>query len=65
MWQGVQNDGEMHDLAVQLSHHVDSIRGNLEQTEGILPMVTRSKAALRAVLLKYVDQRTYERAVLG
>jgi hypothetical protein len=64
-WQDIQPDDDMHSLAVQLGEHVDSIRANLEQTEGILPLVTRGSAALRAVLLKYLDQRAYEQAILG
>ncbi|KAK8920415.1 hypothetical protein H634G_02423 [Metarhizium anisopliae BRIP 53293] len=62
---GIQDDDEIHPLVVQLGDHVDSIRGNLEQTEGILPLLARSKASLRAVLLKHLDQRAYEQVVLG
>ncbi|KAG8417643.1 hypothetical protein J3458_005136 [Metarhizium acridum] len=62
---GIQHDDEIHPLVVQLGDHVDSIRGNLEQTEGILPLLARSKASLRAVLLRYLDQRAYEHVVLG
>ncbi|TWU78862.1 hypothetical protein ED733_007588 [Metarhizium rileyi] len=62
---GIRDDDEIHPLAMQLGDHVNSIRENLEQTEGILPSVARSRALLRAVLLKHVDQRLYEQAVLG
>ncbi|KHO01842.1 AT hook, DNA-binding motif protein [Metarhizium album ARSEF 1941] len=62
---GIRGDDEIHPLAMQLGDHVDSIRGNLEQTEGILPLLASSKATLRAVLLKHLDQRAYEQAVLG
>lgn len=41
------------------------MRANLQQTDGILPQLARSRAALRAVLLQHLDQGQYERVVLG
>ncbi|POR31723.1 Uncharacterized protein TPAR_08076, partial [Tolypocladium paradoxum] len=59
------DDEELRPLAVQLGGHVDSMRSNLQQTDGILPQLARSRAALQAVLLQHLDQSQYERVVLG
>lgn len=65
MCQVTRGDKKIHDLVVQLGDYVDSIRANLEQTEGIMPLVARSRATLRTVLLRYLDEKSYERVVLG
>ncbi|KAK2597997.1 hypothetical protein QQS21_005913 [Conoideocrella luteorostrata] len=59
------DDNDIQPLVVQLGDHVDNIRANLEQTDKIMPQLARSRAALRAVLLRHLDLRRYEEAVLG
>ncbi|QUC16538.1 uncharacterized protein UV8b_00779 [Ustilaginoidea virens] len=61
----IKRDDDLHPLAVQLGSHVDSVRANLEQVDGIVPQLASSRAALRAVLLKHLDLRQYEQAILG
>ncbi|KAG5948630.1 hypothetical protein E4U60_001287 [Claviceps pazoutovae] len=60
----LQDDG-IQPLAVQLGTHVDNIRANFEQTDNLMPQLAKSKAALRAVLLRHLDMRVYEQVVLG
>ncbi|KAL6908931.1 CENP-Q, a CENPA-CAD centromere complex subunit domain-containing protein [Trichoderma evansii] len=58
-------DPELKSLALQLSDHMESIKNNLQQTDGIVPQLARSKAALQDVLFKQLGQDQYERVVLG
>ncbi|KAI1021707.1 hypothetical protein LB503_013251 [Fusarium chuoi] len=52
-------------IALQLADHVESIRGNLQQADGLTPQLSRTKAALQDVLQRYLDEVTYEQVVLG
>ncbi|KAF5982872.1 cylicin II [Fusarium coicis] len=52
-------------IALQLADHVESIRGNLQQADGLTPQLSRTKAALQDVLQKYLDEGIYEQVVLG
>ncbi|KAF4436917.1 cylicin II [Fusarium acutatum] len=52
-------------IALQLTDHVESIRGNLQQADGLTPQLSRTKAALQDVLQRYLDEGTYEQVVLG
>ncbi|KAG5969896.1 hypothetical protein E4U55_001931, partial [Claviceps digitariae] len=61
----ILHDDDIQPLAVQLGTHVDNIRANLEQTDHLAPHLARSRAALRAVLLRHLDPRLYEQVVLG
>ncbi|KAG5998882.1 hypothetical protein E4U52_003668 [Claviceps spartinae] len=61
----ILQDDDIQPLAVQLGTHVDNIRANLEQTDNLIPQLAKSKAALRAVLLRHLDMRAYEQVVLG
>ncbi|UKZ88441.1 uncharacterized protein TrAFT101_004201 [Trichoderma asperellum] len=58
-------DPELKSLALQLSDHMESIKNNLQQTDGIIPQLARSKAALQDILFKQLGQEQYERVVLG
>ncbi|KAF4455843.1 hypothetical protein F53441_1924 [Fusarium austroafricanum] len=58
-------DTSLEPLALQLAGHVDSIRGNLQQAEGVTPQLNRTKAALQDVLQRYLDSGTYDQVVLG
>ncbi|KAG5945438.1 hypothetical protein E4U59_005789 [Claviceps monticola] len=61
----ILQDDDIQPLAVQLGTHVDNIRANFEQTDNLMPQLAKTKAALRAVLLRHLDIRVYEQAVLG
>lgn len=44
---------------------MESIRGNLQQAEGIVPQLARSRAALQDVLFRHLGQGQYEQVILG
>ncbi|CEI70044.1 hypothetical protein FVEN_g10608 [Fusarium venenatum] len=58
-------DTSLEPLALQLAGHVDSIRGNFQQAEGVTPQLNRTKAALQDVLQQYLDSDMYEQVLLG
>ncbi|OAA60946.1 hypothetical protein SPI_04970 [Niveomyces insectorum RCEF 264] len=58
-------DKDFLSLATQLSNHMDSLQGNLQQIDGVVPAIAQSKAALRQVLHQHFDPEQYERIVLG
>ncbi|KAH7320088.1 CENP-Q, a CENPA-CAD centromere complex subunit-domain-containing protein [Stachybotrys elegans] len=58
-------DTELQALALQLGGHAESISTNLQQVEGIVPQLSRSKAMLQDVLQRYLDASQYEQVVLG
>lgn len=58
-------DPELEPLGLQLAGHVDSIRGNLQQGDGIAPQLARTRAALQDVLMRYLDQNAYAQVILG
>ncbi|KAM0240197.1 hypothetical protein ACHAP5_007994 [Fusarium lateritium] len=70
---GIKDEGTLKDLvdtpleplALQLAGHVESIRGNLQQAEGVTPQLNLTKAALQDVLHRYLDNESYEQVVLG
>ncbi|CAJ0555083.1 Ff.00g051480.m01.CDS01 [Fusarium sp. VM40] len=70
---GIKDEGTLKDLvdtpleplAIQLAGHVESIRGNLQQAEGVTPQLNSTKAALQDVLHRYLDSESYEQVVFG
>lgn len=62
--QGLE-DEETKAAVLQLGGHVESMRVNLQQVEGIVPEMAKSQAALRMVLMKHLDAEQYDRVVLG
>ncbi|KAJ4269697.1 hypothetical protein NW762_001365 [Fusarium torreyae] len=58
-------DTPLESLALQLAGHAESIRGNLQQAEGVTPQLNRTKAALQDVLQRYLDGGAYEQVILG
>ena len=50
---------------MQLSGHVESMKTNLAQVDGIVPQMDISRAALRTVLQEHLDQTVYDQVVLG
>lgn len=58
-------DEELITLSKQISSHMESMKGNLQQISGVVPAITKSKAALQQVLLKHLDDEQYESVLLG
>lgn len=44
---------------------MESIKSNLQQTDGLLPQLATSKAALRGVLCQHLTQAQYEKVLFG
>ncbi|KAI1753819.1 CENP-Q, a CENPA-CAD centromere complex subunit-domain-containing protein [Xylaria castorea] len=61
---GVQ-DEEMLSLAGQINNHMESMRGNLQQIDGVLPAIEKSHALLRTTLQPQFDQKQLESIMLG
>ena len=64
MEKGIE-DEELKDVVMQLSGHVDSIKTNLQQADGVADGIERARAAVQEVLLKHLTQEQYEKVVLG
>ncbi|KAK1242121.1 hypothetical protein MKX07_000107 [Trichoderma sp. CBMAI-0711] len=58
-------DPALKALALQLSDHMESIKTNLQQADGIVPQLARSRAALQDVLFRHLSQEQYDHVVLG
>jgi hypothetical protein len=58
-------DKDLSALAGQVSNHMESMRGNLQQLEGVMPQLGRSRAALQGLLFKHLEQEQYEQTLLG
>jgi hypothetical protein len=58
-------DEELQGLAEQLGNHMESMRSNLSQIEGILPAIADSRATLRLALLPHLDEKAFEQVLLG
>jgi len=62
--QDLEND-ELKALTRQVGSHMESMRANLQQVDGLVPQLVRSRAALQALLFRHLDPDRYEQAVLG
>ncbi|KAK2053519.1 hypothetical protein LY76DRAFT_581628 [Colletotrichum caudatum] len=58
-------DDELRGLAGQVGSHMESMRNNLQQIEGVVPQIVRTRAALQDVLFKHLDQQSYENVLFG
>ncbi|KAI3395800.1 hypothetical protein diail_883 [Diaporthe ilicicola] len=58
-------DEELMTLSKQIGSHMDSMQGNLQQIDGVIPAISRSKAALQQVVLKHLDEEQYDKLLLG
>ncbi|KAI0125033.1 CENP-Q, a CENPA-CAD centromere complex subunit-domain-containing protein, partial [Xylariales sp. AK1849] len=58
-------DEELGGLAAQLGNHMESMRGNLQQIDGVAPAIAESRAALRMALLPHLDRDSFEHVLLG
>ncbi|KAI1354211.1 CENP-Q, a CENPA-CAD centromere complex subunit-domain-containing protein [Xylaria sp. FL0043] len=61
---GIQ-DEEMLTLAGQINNHMESMRGNLQQIDGVLPAIAKSHALLRTAIQPQFNQKQIENIMLG
>ncbi|KAI0401364.1 CENP-Q, a CENPA-CAD centromere complex subunit-domain-containing protein [Xylaria palmicola] len=61
---GVQGE-EMLGLAGQINSHMESMRGNLQQIDGVLPAIAKSHALLKTTLQPHFGQKQLENILLG
>ncbi|KAI2632194.1 CENP-Q, a CENPA-CAD centromere complex subunit-domain-containing protein [Hypoxylon sp. NC1633] len=57
-------DEELKGLAGQIANHMESMRGNLQQIDGVVPAIERSRGLLRAAL-SHLDPEVLENVILG
>lgn len=60
-----EGDEEVEGLARQIANHMESMKGNFGQVEGVVDQIGKGKAALQGVLGKYLGVEAYESVVLG
>ncbi|KAI0973067.1 CENP-Q, a CENPA-CAD centromere complex subunit-domain-containing protein [Xylaria arbuscula] len=58
-------DEELFTLAGQINSHMESMQGNLQQIDGILPAIAKSHALLRTTLQSQLTQKQLENIMLG
>ncbi|OAQ80250.1 kinetochore protein fta7 [Purpureocillium lilacinum] len=58
-------DEALRPLVAQLGGHVESMRANLAQADGVVAQLERSRGALLAALMRHLGAEQYERVVLG
>lgn len=56
---------ELLTLSQQIWSHMESMRANLGQIEGVLPAIAKSKAALQGTLCQYLDPEQYHQVLFG
>lgn len=61
---GLESD-ELKSLAGQIGSHMETMRGNLQQIEGVVPAIAESRAALKMALMPHLDPSSYEQVLLG
>ncbi|KAK7981095.1 hypothetical protein PG989_013552 [Apiospora arundinis] len=62
---GLEDNDELRGLAHQIGNHMESMRSNLQQVEGVAPAIAESRAALKMVLMPNLGQEAYEKVLLG
>ncbi|CAN8104423.1 unnamed protein product [Discula destructiva] len=58
-------DQDLVTLSQQIGSHMQSMKDNLQQIDGVVPAITQGKAALQQVLLRHLDDEQYENVLLG
>ncbi|KAI1161293.1 CENP-Q, a CENPA-CAD centromere complex subunit-domain-containing protein [Nemania serpens] len=58
-------DEELLSLAAQINNHMESMRGNLQQIDGVLPAIAESHALLRTTLQPQFGQKQLDNIMLG
>ncbi|KAM7206353.1 CENP-Q, a CENPA-CAD centromere complex subunit domain containing protein [Rhypophila sp. PSN 637] len=59
------DDEELTALAQRIGRHMNSMKSNLAQIDGVLPAINKSKASLQGVLYSYLDPELYEEVLFG
>ncbi|KAH8811738.1 CENP-Q, a CENPA-CAD centromere complex subunit-domain-containing protein [Xylogone sp. PMI_703] len=62
---GDNMDEDYTALIQEVNGHLDSIRGNLNQIQGISQAMARGKAAVQTTLFDHLEEERYEQVVLG
>ncbi|KAI0181623.1 CENP-Q, a CENPA-CAD centromere complex subunit-domain-containing protein [Hypoxylon sp. FL1284] len=58
-------DEELGTVAGQIASHMESMRGNLLQMDGVVPEIAKSRGLLRAALQAHLDPEQLEDVTLG
>ncbi|KAK7457447.1 hypothetical protein CaCOL14_001532 [Colletotrichum acutatum] len=58
-------DDELRGLAGQVGSHMESMRANLQQIDGVVPQIVKTRAALQDVLFEHLDQQSFENVLFG
>ncbi|RYP53197.1 hypothetical protein DL768_001790 [Monosporascus sp. mg162] len=61
----LEGDAGVRSLAAQVANHMETMRGNLAQIDGVVPAIGRSRALLSSVLLSHLGGERLEDIVLG
>ncbi|KAH6622775.1 CENP-Q, a CENPA-CAD centromere complex subunit-domain-containing protein [Chaetomium tenue] len=56
---------ELLALSQQIGSHMESMKSNLGQIEGVLPAIAKSRAALQGTLCEHLEPEQYEQVLLG
>ncbi|KAI0393202.1 CENP-Q, a CENPA-CAD centromere complex subunit-domain-containing protein [Xylariaceae sp. FL0594] len=59
------HDEELLDIAAHIGNHMQSMRGNADQIDGVLSAVAKSHAILRTTLQPHLSQKQMEAVLLG
>lgn len=60
-----KDDPEIAGLAAQVADHMETMRGNLAQIDGVVPAIARSRALLVEALLPHLGREQLEDVMLG
>ncbi|RYP54936.1 hypothetical protein DL769_010258 [Monosporascus sp. CRB-8-3] len=61
----LEGDAEVRSLAAQVANHMETMRGNLAQIDGVVPAIGKSRALLSSALLSHLGGERLEDIVLG
>lgn len=59
------DDEELRALSQRIGSHMNSMRSNMLQIDGVLPAITKSRALLQGVLHRHLDPKLYDEVLLG
>ncbi|KAK3387717.1 CENP-Q, a CENPA-CAD centromere complex subunit-domain-containing protein [Podospora didyma] len=65
VFKDLQEEKDLLALSQQIGSHLESMKGNLQQIDGVLPSIAKSKAVLQAVLHRHLDPQQYDQVLLG
>lgn len=64
VFSGLQDEA-LVGLAGQIANHMESMRGNLQQMDDVVPEITKTQGLLRATLQSHLDREQLENVILG